>query len=320
VIIGGTLVAVALILLTAYIALPGLFGGRDSNDFTAVDATSKSRQQVCFDGNLFYDQFGNCYKVNPASIVLEQRPSFVVDPATVVTSGAATAASAGAPNPASSGAGTGQSNPAGGVTTTQANPSGGATTTQPNPSGGTTTTQPNPSGTTTQGNPSGGTATTTTSAVPKTQATAAPTVIAITSAEFVFKFAPTVPTGGCGDASRVNGQLSEQCQDYGRAYGGTSNFQCSLQSTGQMQCTQKDGNRDMAIEGSVTPASAQLSRSVPGSTRSSKAAMTGTTSMGSTPGTVCKLAGNFVETVSRSNGSTGQVSGTWTAARNSSGC
>jgi len=254
--------------------------------------------------------------------VLEQRPSFVVAPGTPAAADAS--ASAARSNPSSGGAATGQSNPSsGGAVTGQANPAAGATKTQANPAGSATTTQANPSGsaTTTQANPAGGsTATTTTAAAPKTQATAAPTVVAITSAEFVFKFAPTVPTGGCGEESRVNGQLSAQCQDYGRAYGGTSNFQCSLQNTGQMQCTQKDGNRDMVVEGTVTPASAQLSRSVPGSTKSSKAAMTGTASMGSTPGNVCKMSGAFVETVSRSDGSTGQVPGTWTASRNSSGC
>lgn len=228
------------------------------------------------------------------------------------------------PSTASSGSGqasggsssTGQSNPSGGSSSTgQSNPSGGSSsddsdTGQADPGGDDGTTEPTSEATT---------PTTTSSPSPSTAPAATP-ITATERAPWEFRWSPTTPEGGCGPDSRVDGKLSEECQDFQRAYGNTSSFSCDHATDGRMFCEQQDGNRDMVVEGTVTLSSANLSRYVPSQDKSNTADMSGAAAPGSDPGLVCSMSGSSTETVFRTDESTGRVPGTWSATRNVAGC
>ena len=319
---GGNLARYIVIIGSIIVIIVGLIwflflrsdGGPE--DFTAVDEQAQALQQACFDGGLWYDQFGNCYSVDPASIREEDRPQFVVAAGTTdVVLGGATAAegtsaggSTGPSNPSSSGGNSGPSNPS--------SSGGNSGPSNPSSSGGNTTTQP----TTTTSSPTAVPSTT-----PTTQPTAQPTtpaagaIVATSSDEWVFRMSPTKPDGeDCQipDGGGLN-DLSEGCQHYQAAYSGSSSFQCDHGANGAFSCpTQNDANRDNTISGQVTRSSIALTRNSPGSTFDMRGS---SVADGSTPGEVCDISGSYTQNFSM-NGQAASQPGTYTGSRNAPGC
>ncbi|MFT4744675.1 MAG: hypothetical protein ACI9AD_000521 [Nitriliruptoraceae bacterium] len=307
------IIAGIIFLIIAGVVTWFLMNSSDDADFTAVSASAETLQQACFDTGLFYDEFGSCYEINPASILPADRPQFVVAAGSTGTevAGEATATQSGGSN-------TGQSNPG------TSNNAGG-TTGQSNP--GTSTDTSTDTGTTGQSNPgtSTDTSTDTDTGTTTTEPTTTPTEKAetpterpITPTDMVWKIrvSPTMPEGGCGSDARVDGKLPKECTDFQRAYGGTSNYRCTHASNGAFSCTESNGNG--ALNGNVTRTFIALDRTNGGT---GSVRLTGSNAKdGNTPGMICSMSGSSTETVQDQNGTKGEVSGTWTATSNTQGC
>jgi hypothetical protein len=319
-------VGIMLIIIAIFATVFGMRGG-DAIDFTAVDAAAQAKQQVCFDEGLFYDEFGSCYSIDPGLLIAENRAQFIVDPGPsdeatdTAVAGGSTTQSSGQANPAtSSGGSTGSTGPKNPSTTTtnsgQADP--GSTT------GSTGQTDPG----STADTDTGTTTTTPTETATETEPTAptAEPILTTNNDEWVFRFSPDEPSTGCeGDEGRVNGSLSQECQNYSSSRGGSESFQCTHSSDGTFACPkQNDGNRDQAVNGKVQRDGISLNKTKPEQDQSKVGyhRMRGTTVKdGSIAGEICEISGRFEHFLDGSATTNPRVvEGSWSARRNASGC